>query len=309
MKGVLVRYIAVLLMASITGCGTARVAHEQPVKAPYRLPAGAKVALAVGQSDFKITYSDHLDYSVGEVSTSRKSYTVEATKNIPEGILKCTIEGLFVGFPLCALVVPVMFPTLGLIGDGVATVKEAAQNGSKENTEKPKSADELAKERKAAEEKLAAMQDALRKHLAGIETALAQRPLIVRAQGYARESGVGDFLVLTNNSPAAGSERPDYENQVNYVFDLAITRIEIRPGVTTGPGEYAVEFTGAGRLIRLQDNAVVDEFTETSSRVVPLEPLTTTNARIVSERLDVAIQDLAEMLVKYWIKPTMKGSR
>ena len=323
MKGVLARWLVVLFLAANTGCGTSpntsqeSITPNQPAaaNAPYRLPAGAKVALAAGRSDLRVTYSDDPDYSVGHPYPYhyRKSATLFANEDISKDIEKCTAAGFFVMAPVCVVVIPILALPMGLIAYGtntvVNTVKEAAQNESKQDTKKPKSADELAKERKAAEEKLAAMQDTIKKYLTGTNTTLdPRRPLVIRVQGYARESGVGDFLVLTNTTPQAESETPGYENQVDYVFDVAVTHIDIRPGLTTGPGAYAVEFTGTGQLIRLHDNVVVDEFTETSSKVVPLEPFTTTNARIVSERLDVALQDLAEMLVDYWIKPTIKGS-
>lgn len=307
--------VPVAMLLALYGCASQTTQQET-----FRIPPGSKVALSAGSIEPAAVYNvepvasriERLQDPADKrhASSERKSHTVETTKHIPEAIAGCTAEGLLVAFPLCALVVPIMLPTLGLTGDVIAMVKEAAQNVSNQDTERPKSAEELAKERKtaeelakerkAAEEKLAATQDALRKHLTGIKTTLAQRPLVVRVRSYARESGVGDFAQLTNSEPQSKEHYRRDAKEADYVFEIAVTGVE----VTTYYGElywHWLNLGANGNLVRSNDKAIVDSYSAQARKWITDDP------KDIYATLDAALDELAKELVDKWIKPALKG--
>ena len=305
-------FLAMFLLSSLLmpGCATQNSQTAAPgqranAKTPYQLPRDAKVALVAGQRDLKISYMESRNER--HESPERKSATVELSKHIPEGIVKCTIGGLLVALPLCALVMPIMLPSIGLAVDAAATAKEAAQNLSKQDTEKHKSAEELAKERKAAEEKLVAIQDVISKHLTGTDTTLEpQRPLVVRVQSYARESGVSDVVDVANLGPQSVDNDPGDSPNADYVFELSITSLELVP--TAYVDTYWFSLRAQGRLLRTADKAVVDTFaTRAATSTKSFGAWTAENGKQLSVALDTARDDLAKTFVDGWIKPALIG--
>lgn len=306
--------VPVAMLLALYGCASQTTQQET-----FRIPPGSKVALSTGSIEPAAWHTERLQDPADKrhASSERKSHTVEATKHIPEGIAGCTAEGLLVAFPLCALVVPIMLPTLGLTGDVIAMVKEAAQDVSNQDTEKPKSAEELAKERKAAEElakerkaadeKLAAMQGTIAKHVTGTITTLdARRLLVIRVQSYARESGVGDFAHLTNSKPQGKQDKVGYDKKADYVFEIAVSdpRLEID---CCSPYSWFY-FRSRGRLVRANDNLVVDTYiARATTNLRQLDEWTAGDQKDLSAELDEALDRLAKELVDKWIKPALKG--
>ena len=227
---------AFVLVAAIAGCGTSpntpqrSIPYEPPAQAKthYRLPPGASVALADARSERNITSGgalngDRVDGSESEAK-SRAQRGLEVAAKAPVGCL--THEGVLL-YPLCV----VTFGTMGLVLAPVFAVGEAIGD--------------------------AAIDDATRK-ITSSETRLTlTRYLLARVQSYTRESGISDVPERPNTAPLVAGDTAGKGLQVNYVFEVVVTKIELIPWYD----KFHFYVSAEGSLVRTSDNAVVDSFT------------------------------------------------
>lgn len=124
-----------------------------------------------------------------------------------------------------------------------------------------------------------------------------QRPLSERVQDYARAHGLGSLAVL----PHEATQLPDY------VIEYAVTNLEFHP---RNENTFWVLFIARGRVVRLKDNAVVDEISVLAdTNYITVASWTAKTAHVLSREFDIALNKLTMRFVEEQLEPILKGVR
>ena len=268
-----------------------RVVQFGPGRAPvYHLPSGAKVVLANGLFNSSIA----LDAESFELPKDMPESTVGKGAREGAGTAAQFCRG---GGLLTLICAPVALAVGGTVGAMAATGEEQSVTIA-----------EAAAQTKAIEDKYSGERDAIEKSLPVIaETLKRLRPLLPRVQTLARDTGVGNFVVLADEEPQSQQGLRVYDRNADYVFEMAVTRFvfEGHPKRST----YWLSVTAQGRLVRTHDNAVADTFVTTlTTDSRQRARWTAGDGKDAFEVLDAAFDLLATRFVEGWIAPTLQGT-
>lgn len=271
------RGLAVLLIASVTGCGTthapqtdvANQSGEPAVAKPahYRLPPDAKVAVALGQFDPKITF---IEFTTEHIGRSPGAFVGNETLRCVRDALFQTV-GLFI--PLCAILGPVA----GAIS---STIHERAVS-TIDNYHETTLANSLTAE-EIQTQKLAA----------ALKSDPLERSLLEQVQRLALDRGLHEWVIPLDQAAPAALIRSQYQNVADYIYEISVTGLELG---RSAKDVFWIRFNGKGRLLRVNDNVAVDHFTpHVASRLTFDRRQAETDFLVV---LKSALRDIAVLFV------------
>ena len=308
------RGIAVLLIVSMAACGTTPATpqsgdessqHVAEKRAPYRLPPGAKIALAAGQFGSTIT----LNQTKTEIKTT-------GDFNYGRGVKECATD---VKMMVSTLGLGVIFcPIVGAITEAGDATLAAAGIGARHrqtttnyiDVEKVVSVDkhivdtkDVSPELEAATEKLKVVMESLTLQRWFVD----QRPFLQSVQRYAVEQGITKFAMPPPQATKPKLNLAQNDGATNYVFEIAVTALELKRAYTSDEGQYyAFDFYAQGRLVRTNDGTVVDTYaTRTDSPARTIDEWVADDGKEISAALQSALPDLAQTFVVKWIAPAI----
>ena len=270
----------VVLVASLTACGTAPKQTEVSASPSYALPnevhipAAASVALASAQFE---------PPEVDEERRKRNGALVMAPLKPVLGAGVGAVGGVALAGlcgPLALFCIPLFVPpaaAVGAVGGTVIAVSDFSKfegHGGYEPF------------------------DPKRANLASL------RPLMQRIQQHARERGLSKLQSISD--PAAIADLAQrYHGRADYVVEIMGPKLE-RRSVTDAPAHWWLRVSAWGRIVRVEDGAIVGSYA-----VSGLTDNFPTEGPVDGERLsteiDAALESVASDFVDAWIVPASAG--
>lgn len=301
MNGLWARWLPLLLMAWIAGCGTPPPRNETLLvmeasakTAPYQLPPGAKVALATAWFDPTVTLLDGQDTYIGYRFGTKEGLAMAVASPV-----YCLTTGL--AYPICVATLGIGAPTLGVARDIAGANSEGSPKEKQSSTEPEKGPLSGATESMAAEETAA-----LRQFQPFAKALASMPPMLNRIQRYAAERELGELLVLPKRSDGSAVHQPGHYSGRDYVFEIVVPHVMPRPSIDAP--SYWFRIIAWGRVIRVKDGSVVDHFTTYADSNTQIASVWAdqSNQLLVTE-LNLAMDDVAKNIVNQWIKPALNG--
>ena len=306
--------IAFVLIAAIAGCGTKPYSAQDPIdpkepaktKDHYRLPAGAKAGLIT--ASFTVTLPDERDAYVADPQY-RNPYGRSATE---EGLAYAAYSPIgclpaLVFYPFCVAGMVVVMPALGVAIDAANSNPEPpASDGKSEKKESSGTSergavvgvvDEWAAEQEATAEALGPYAERL----------AALPPVPERVHRYLSERGIAGFSIIASHAQPPPPDQAQSTEKVDYRFELTMPNVVALPSIRAGG--YWFHVIAAGRLVRTNDNAVLDEFvTRTYTKAHLATAWIDENGDLVVTELDKALNSVSKKIVAEWIAPAIHES-
>lgn len=140
------------------------------------------------------------------------------------------------------------------------------------------------------------------KRMAAASKALDLPPILAaRLERYARESGVGGVVELRDEGPRSVEDQPRYRAGPDYVVEVSITDVKAAtPGSAKLPYRFII--SARGRLVRVADNLVVDEFVKrTGTNLRTVDQWTAENGEVISAELGGTVEHIAQSFIDEWL--------
>ena len=292
----LMRYIAVALFLMVAGCGTATKENAdskgasstamQPLSdMPMATPRRVTFGVAVGRFD-----------PVLGIEPEPTSGSSSIAGDVAFGAARIT-GGAAVGAGSCLrLLAPHFFLVMACLPFGAAAGAVVGAVAVAGDVISPKQSAST-KAAQTEEEKIASVE----KRTSSAKALEIHRRLSDEMSRFLLASGIHGIEVLRDQGPRSRDERPRYVAGPDYVVEIGITDLKATtPDVTDR--SYRFVLYAQGRLVRVADNDVVEEFTRVvRTRSATVEGWTAQQGEALSVELGYALREIAQTFIYKWI--------